>query len=233
METETTVKVEDTGDKSPEQIAADQALARAGRPPEALGGPPAPVTDGAENGEGDEPVEPQRSGHMAKVANAERPDVLAVEDEYADARERAAAGVAAEDDWEAVTEWLLSDTSDVITRKLMLRVGGGDDDPQILPWIIRAVGIDVIRTAEREAAGNRQQRRDGQGYDELKANLRIVVEGTVRPDLKPLARGKGLADATVLVQRRFAYRPGLIAQIAGEIMSVSGFDADDVRAAGN
>ena len=202
---------------TPELAAAEAARARADQPPGVDDGPARP------------------SSHFRDVAAADRPDVLVTDDPSAEDRSAVANGTAEDDgdEWAAVTEWLLADESEVLTLKLKLRVGGTDADPKIIPWIIRAVGIDVIRSAEREAAGNRQQRRNGEGYDELKANLRVVVEGTVQPDLKAAARAKGLADPTMLVQRRFAFKPGLIAQIAGEIMSVSGFDADDVRAAGN
>lgn len=219
---------------SAEQLAAEAALARAENPPEALGGEPQPAAD--------LPGAIGRSSDMAaKLAEhrADGEDVI-VADEYHDARNRVSNGQGDEEDLAKVTEWLLSDDAEVNTRMLKVRLGGSDDDPLVAPWYIRAIGIDVIRSAEREAAGNRAQRRSGgSGYDELAANLRIVVEGTAAvgaadgPDLKQLAKQKGLGDATILVERRFRFRPGAIAQIAGEVMALSGFDAEDVRAAGN
>jgi hypothetical protein len=175
--------------------------------------------------------------NLSRLATQPRPDVEVDDDPTEEARARVANApqTAEEDDWDRVTEWLLSDTTEVITRKLKIRVGGSDEEPQMMPWVIRAIGIDVIRQAEREASGqNRAARRANEGgYDELKANLRVLVEGTVKPDLRQAAAQAGIADPAILLQRRLAFRPGLIAQLAGEVMSLSGFDADDVRAAGN
>jgi hypothetical protein len=204
------------------EAAAAEALARAHRPPgiEVVG-------------------DAERSGAGRRIADAAQAgrtegDVL-VADEDRDAVKRVAAGRGDADDMAVTTEWLLADEQTVNTRKLTVRLGGSDDEPVMGPWIIQAIDTNVIRAAEREAAGiNRAQRRaaaDG-GYDELKANLRVVAEGTVVPDLKQLARQKGLADPVILLRQRFQFRVGVITAIAAEVMALSGFDQDDVRAAG-
>jgi hypothetical protein len=247
--------------------AAQRALERAGRAPEALGGPPAddvvePIAEAEEyrggpigptgplGPDGDPEPEPRTGAEryaqrLAREATEQRGDgEVVVADEYVDARDAVADGSGDEADFERVQEWLLSDEAEVNTRKLLVRLGGADSDPLIAPWFIRAIGIDTIRSAEREAsAANRAARRAGaEQYDELKANLRIVVEGTVgigKPpweggqDCKTLAQQKGLRDPTTWLQRKFQFRPGAIARIAGEIMGLSGFDQEDVRAAGN
>lgn len=205
-----------TAVQDPEVVAAaDSAVARADEPPAATGR--------------------DAGRRMAeRVQRASGDDVRVVEDEHREAMDRVGEGRADEDDVSAATEWLLADEQQVNTRKLRVRLGGSDDNPLESDWIIRAIGVDVIRAAEREATGNRAQRRspDG-GYDELKANLRVVAEGTVSPDLKDLARQRGFADPVVLLRQRFQYRSGVLTQIAGEVMSLSGFDGEDVRAAGN
>lgn len=208
------------------------------------GGEPqaAAVEEGAEFAS---PPGDERARELARTAREAREsgtsDVLHVADDPSlEARDRAASGAATDEDWAEVTEWLLTETPEVIIRELRLRVGGGDDDPKIIPWVVKAIPMAVIKQAEREAtqgaAANRSQRRQAAGgprqYDDVKANLRVIVEGTMKPDLKELAAQQGLRDAAVLVQRRFAYRPGVMAQLAGEIMSISGFDDADVEAAG-
>jgi hypothetical protein len=233
--------------KSPEELAAEQALARATRPPEALGGPPTPpAPNPLPPGQQPEPEAESlhQPGYAARLAanRTEGDSILAVEDEgYQEARDNVLAGSKDEADLETVTEWLLSDDAEVNTRKLTVRLGGSDDRPVIAAWYIRAIGIDTIRSAEREAsgAGKPQRRGQAQQYDELAANLRIVTEGTAAigapdgPDLKALAKQKGIADGVILLERRFRFRPGAIAQIAGEVMALSGFDQSDVQAAGN
>jgi hypothetical protein len=228
--------------------AARKALERAGRPPEALGGPPdeddPTAAAGAEVAASKQHAQPGADEAFARSiaqTRADGADVEVVGDAYVDSRDAVANGEGDEFDLAAVQEWLLSDEAEVNTRMLRVRLGGSDDQPIIAPWYIKAIGVDTIRSAEREASGaNRQQRRGAQPqYDELKATLRIVVEGTVAigspdaPDLKALARGKQLSDPVIFLQRKFAFRPGVIAQIAGEVMALSGFDQEDVRAAGN
>lgn len=205
---------------SPQEEAAQEALARAAIPP----------------GSSVEDEEDRAAGRrMAARVAQQRGDgdgVEVIEDSYRAAMDAVEGGSTDEEDIAAATEWLLSDEQVVNTRKLRIRIGGSDDDPEYGGWVIRAVGVDVIRGAEREASGNRQQQRSGQGYDELKANLRIVAAGTIEPDLVAVAKQRGIRDPAVILRQRFQFRSGILAQIAGEIMSLSGFDAEDVRTAG-
>lgn len=174
-------------------------------------------------------------GPLAELARQERPDIEVEGDDGYDSRAAVAMGNGTEEDWERTTEWLLQDTAEVVTLTLWLKVG--DPKDPAIPWIIKAIPTDVIRSAEREArAGNRAARRNAgqaQQYDDLKANLRVMVEGTVTPDLPDLASRQGLRDPATLLQRRFAYKPGIVAQVASQIMAISGFDEEDVQAAGN
>ncbi|HTE59509.1 MAG TPA: hypothetical protein VK631_04110 [Solirubrobacteraceae bacterium] len=175
---------------------------------------------------------------LAHLADVERDgDVTADEATQQDSVREVASGKTemTEDRYADTIAFLLSDTVEVELKRLNVRVGGTEEEPKKVPWLIKAIDTEVIRSAEREAtSGNRSARRTGQAeYDELKANLRIVVEGTHKPDLKALAKQQGIADAVILLRRQFMNRPGIIPQIAGEIMALSGFDSDDVRAAGN
>jgi hypothetical protein len=233
--TETVVEEPTTdGALTPEQEAANAALARADKAPASIGGPGVDPEPG-ELGPNPEAPTSTYATELARKRHELGDEVQAEGDPYMESRTAVLDGSADEADLETVQEWLLSDEAEVNTRKLRVRLGGPDDNPIIAPWFIRAIGIDVIRSAEREAAGANRAARRGQTaqYDELRANLRIVVEGTHTPDLKELAQQKGLRDPATLVERKFKYRPGVIAQIAGEIMALSGFDQEDVRAAGN
>lgn len=127
-------------------------------------------------------------------------------------------------------EWFLSDdpAEDIEqTRVLELNVGARDGGEKWIEWTIRAVDLDTIRRIRRQTLGNRAARQGG--VDEVQANLKIVLAGTVDPDLTAAAHAKQVAEPTRLLQHRFRHKPGLLGQIAGEIMALSGFDDEDVR----
>jgi hypothetical protein len=201
--------------------------------------------DGSQEAQDAERDEGGKSGvpeHLKRAAREAREnadgDVVVLEDDPSiEARDAAARGDATPDEWAETTEWLLSDEpTEVITRKLRVRIGGSDEDPRFASFIVGAISMDTIRLAERDASGaNRAQRRGGTGnqkYDEQRANLRVIVEATLKPDLKEISGAKGVADPTELLQKRLSHRPGVIAQIAGQVMAISGFDDNDVVAAG-
>jgi len=134
------------------------------------------------------------------------------------------------DEQSAALDWFLSDVADdeEVTKALELNVGTADD-PRWITWVIRPVDLDTLRRIQRSAQGNRQQRRAGGAADEVAANARIIVEGTVDPDVKAASISKGIQDPSFYLANRFARKPGLMPQIAAEIMSLSGYDDEDVR----
>lgn len=130
-------------------------------------------------------------------------------------------------------EWFLSDTpqdDEDASDTIELNVGTRRR-PKWIEWEIQSVDRDLLRKIRRDSSQqSRRQRVMGQtDIDADRANLRIVVEGTIKPDLRAAAQQLGLVDPADAVKRRFARKPGLIDQIAGEIMSISGFDDEDVR----
>lgn len=134
------------------------------------------------------------------------------------------------------TEWLLgavSDTED-ITHVLTLNVGSHAKQHKI-NWTIKALDGAVIRRIREEAAGNRAARRQGgasllaDSNRAFQANVKVVVEGTVKPDLKAVAAQRGLAAATLLIEEGFRRKQGMVDQVAAEIMALSGYDDDDVQ----
>lgn len=127
-------------------------------------------------------------------------------------------------------DWFLSDdpaSDDELQRVLDINVGG--EDEKVIQWTIRAIDLDTLRRIRRQVAGGRAQRRSGGELDEVAANLKIVVEGTVNPPLVDIAKQKGIASPETALKLRFRHKPGLIGQLAGEILSLSGYDEEDVR----
>jgi hypothetical protein len=138
---------------------------------------------------------------------------------------------------DAATEWLLSEDPAVApeaTRKLTINVGTADE-PNEIPWVIRAIDGVVLREIQRSTNNPRAIRRGGGEPDQMEVHARTVVAGTVLPDLaaasRKAAEGRNqTAKAThVFLAQRFEHKPGLIPQIAAEIMQLSGFDDTDVR----
>jgi hypothetical protein len=141
---------------------------------------------------------------------------------------------------DAALDWLLSDEPDEAgdTLDLELNIGGTrDGDQKWITWTIQPVDGEVIRRIRRQSTSGRAARRTGQqGGDDDLANRRIVVAGTAAPNVALATKERGLADPASLIELKFKRKPGLIQQLVVEILSLSGYDDDDVRevqAAGN
>lgn len=140
----------------------------------------------------------------------------------------------------SATEWFLTDDSEEsFTHTIQINVGPPDKEMWI-EWTIEAVDLDTLKRIRKAAQGGTkaEKRRNAAAgeLDEVEANIRIVVEGTVAPDLRAIANEARLVDPADVLRRKFRRKPGLLGQISGEIMSISGYDDEDVRevdAAGN
>lgn len=148
-----------------------------------------------------------------------------------------------EPELEDALEYLLSAFTDpdsvVVTRVLRVNVGA-PNKPRILRWTIRNIPGPMIRKI-REDAEEQARRTKGSsgaqaGFD---GNVRIVIEGTVDPDVKAGAVSLGVMDSGAFLETALQGKQGLIEQIAGAILTLSGYDDEDVndeleaRAAGN
>ena len=128
----------------------------------------------------------------------------------------------------AAVEWFLDD-QEPLERTFEINVGT-EDEKKWIPWTIRPVDLDVLRRIRQASSGNRAARRAGAGgVDEVQVNVQIVVYGTVTPNLKEMAKRRGVAAPEEALRMRFALKPGLLGQIAGEILSLSGYDDEDLR----
>jgi hypothetical protein len=128
-------------------------------------------------------------------------------------------------------EWFLSDVEEADeAHNFQINVGTLRHKKWVT-WSVRPVDPDRIKRIRRASqGGNRMARRMGTGeFDEVGANIQIVVEGTVYPDIRAAAKEKGLVAPEDWVRLKFSHKPGLLTQIAGEVMACSGFDDEDVR----
>lgn len=200
--------------------------------------------------EGTKPAEQSEADRAAEAAvarnRARRGDGDGPADEAAEPRSGAELIRAAADGKELTNEervdaldWFMGDDESAFTHAIEVNVGT-PKKAKWLTWEIRPVDLDTLkRIREKSQGGTRQQRRRSQAtgeIDEVEANIRIVIEGTVAPDLTEIAHSKRLTDPGDVLRRKFAHKPGLLGQIAGEIMSISGYDDEDIRevdAAGN
>ena len=127
-------------------------------------------------------------------------------------------------------EWFLSEDPDEEiepTHVLELNVGVGDN-PKWVRWTVRPIDTDELRRIQRTTSALRRRgRQDDLAIDQL-GNLKIIIAGSVDPDVEEVARQQGLTPEAML-QKRFRTKPGLIAQMSGQIMALSGFDDEDVR----
>jgi hypothetical protein len=127
-------------------------------------------------------------------------------------------------------EWFLSEEpeeDEEQTHTIELNVGVGDQEHWIR-WVVRPIDSDELRRVQRQTAVLRRRgRQDDLAIDQL-GNLKVIIAGSVDPDIQTLADQKGKAPEAILLSR-FVKKPGLIAQLAGQIMALSGFDDEDVR----
>jgi hypothetical protein len=141
--------------------------------------------------------------------------------------------------------WLLADADEdeQVTQTWEFNVGT-EERPLWVNWTIKPLDADTMNAlrqqARSEAGVNRRARRAGQGeadFDVTVFNLRMVAAATLDPDLAAAARTKGIEAADPLygpvqmLQARTRNKPGLVDQIAGKVMLLSGYDEQDVRKA--
>lgn len=139
----------------------------------------------------------------------------------------------------AATEWFMSPSEEEVASAVIpVNIAAAGAKEKIVDFKVQVVDRDVIRAIRKSAE---VKNADGiRETDEMEANLRIVVEGLIDPDLKDPAmltvRGQKYMDPADALKARFAFKPGLIDQLAGKIVQVSGYDDSDVKevkAAGN
>jgi hypothetical protein len=133
-------------------------------------------------------------------------------------------------DWFIGSEPIGGEGGDLTTVRLNV---GNEDNPKWIEWKLRPIELDQLRGIRKRAANTREARRTG-NVDEFRVNLEIVVCATAEPDLAQAAeelhkQGRGPLDPVEALRLRFHSRPGFITQLAGKILTASGFDEEDVQ----
>jgi hypothetical protein len=105
---------------------------------------------------------------------------------------------------------------------------GTEEDPKWIDWELQAIELDALRSIRKRASNTREARRTG-NIDEFRVNLEIVAAATVEPDLIEAAEALGIGDPVEALRQRFYNRPGYITQLAGKVLTASGFDEEDVQ----
>lgn len=146
-------------------------------------------------------------------------------------------GQMSEEERASALAWFLEDDADSepLTHTFSINVAGPDEEERLVDWTIRSLDMDTIdgiRTRAR--ASSRAQRRAGAtggDVNEMKAALGMVAAATVVPDLDEVRRAKNAVNREEVLQHRFRAKPGLILQISGKVLELSGYDEEDVREA--
>jgi hypothetical protein len=126
------------------------------------------------------------------------------------------------------TAWFLSDedTGSGATKDIEINVGRGRD--HFVTWTVQSISRERIRQIRRDSRITRGRQQTGE-IDEMAANLGIAAAGTIVPDLTEIAAQLGTNDTADVLRKRLAHKPGLIDAIAAEVLTVSGYDDNDVR----
>lgn len=167
------------------------------------------------------PAEPRQGRQLlaaaAKVKDAESHDLQPVE--IADALDFF---LASEQDADMEVE----------PKELKLNLGT-KDKPRFVKWTITPIDdTEITRIRKESAGGTRAQRRSGGGeVDEAVVSRKLVVRATIDPDPVKLALTLNVVDPSDAVHTYFKKfgKTGLITQISGEILSISGWDDEDIQ----
>lgn len=135
----------------------------------------------------------------------------------------------------AALDWFLDDDDSEagLTQVVQLNVAGPDEPENWIDWTIRSLDLDTIDAIrQRHRRGNRQQRREGTAtVDEMATAVAIVTTATVVPNLEEIRQRKQAVSAEHVLRHRFRGKGGLIIQLSGKVLELSGYDDDDVREA--
>lgn len=122
-----------------------------------------------------------------------------------------------------------NDEGQVVERVLRVNVGT-PNNPEIIRWVVKNIPGPKIRQIREDAEEKARRTKGSSGATAgFEGNVRVVIEGTVEPDIKKGAREIGLADPADFLERALLNKQGLIEQLAGAILTLSGYDDEDVN----
>lgn len=142
----------------------------------------------------------------------------------------------------SATEWFLGNEEIPTTHTLEVNIGPPDQE-RWFSWTLTSIDADTLKKC-REAAtqGSRMARRAARAggapaeVNGEELNARILIAGSLDPDFRKLASMRGAEDAPdpdhnalMLLRHRLQHKPGLIDQLSGEVLALSGYDDDAIR----
>lgn len=168
------------------------------------------------------------------AADVHNGEVLAGGDTFEpipEAVEKAAEGIELdEEEMLDATAWLLADEDEILAEVAPTTVRFTLDDGRKIEWKLRPLSPEEFKECRGAAMGTKkqQQQKINRGdlvglMDENKYHLLVVTQATVYPNLAEAARRKGV-HPTAIVQHRFRFKPGWIAELASTVSDISGYD---------
>lgn len=137
-------------------------------------------------------------------------------------------GSKVEADLRDATAWFMSEKDANVKATKTIEVDVGATEEHLVRWRVQAISRERIRQI-RNTSRIKRGRGMTDDVNDVKANLLIATEGTIEPDLVAIAKEVGAPEPSVVLDKRMAHKPGLIDQIAGTVLEVSGYDDDDIR----
>lgn len=139
---------------------------------------------------------------------------------------------------EDATTWLLASFREELPRpKHTLKLNVGSiSQPKFVKWRVQALPVEMIDKIREDSmpATNRQMRRGGLAAlgdpkAQYRGNLKLIAAATIDPDVKAVCASTGLKGEIEFLEDVFRYNSGLVDLIASAILTLSGYDEDNVQ----
>lgn len=142
----------------------------------------------------------------------------------------------------SATEWFLGIEEIPTTYTLQVNIGPPDQE-RWFAWTLTSIDAETLKHCREQATtGSRMARRAARAggapaeVNSEEMNARILIAGSIDPDFREIAKVRGAEDmpdpdhnALMLLRHRLQHKPGLIDQLAGEVLALSGYDDEAIR----
>lgn len=118
-----------------------------------------------------------------------------------------------EEQIQRATDWFLSEEDEpVAITTFDVNVAPASKPAKWIRWSIRPLTRHEFKQIQEDASG-----------DDLEANVRTVIAGSIEPNFADERVRHGLADPADILKRKVKHKPGLIEQLSRKINEASGF----------